>query len=124
MPSIGSLCVCSFYIHSFLYLTTTLLKSDVFSGTQKPTPPTVFNLQALDLVYCEEETGSYYQLSRFTYKFVIFFYTFLTLFILPKKYLLFKKFPKFIVNFFFFKKIIGHTYICINAMITSNLLYL
>ena len=42
----------------------------MFSGTQKPTPPTVFNLQASDWVHCEEEAGSYYQLSRFTYKLV------------------------------------------------------
>ena len=32
-------------IHSFFYVTTALLKSEV-SGTQEPTPPTVFNLQA------------------------------------------------------------------------------
>ena len=40
----------------------------MFRVTQKPTPPTVFNLQASDWVHCEEETGAYYQLSRFTYK--------------------------------------------------------
>ena len=44
----------------------------MFSGTQKPTPPTVLNLQASDWVHCEEETGAYYQLSRFTYKLVSF----------------------------------------------------
>ena len=59
MPSIGFSCVGSFY--SLLFLTTTLLKSDIFH-TQKPTPPTVFNLQASDLLHCEEETGAYYQL--------------------------------------------------------------
>ena len=59
-------------IHSFFYLTT-VLKNVVF-GTQKPTPPTVVNLQALDWVHCEEETGAYYQLSRFTYKLVSFFF--------------------------------------------------
>ena len=32
-----------------------------FPVTQKPTPPTVFNLQASDWVHCEEETGAYYQ---------------------------------------------------------------
>ena len=42
----------------------------MFSSTQKPTPPTVFNLQASDWVHYEEETGAYYQLSRFTYKLV------------------------------------------------------
>ena len=70
MPSIGSLCVGSFY--SLFYLTTALLKSDI-SGPQKPPPPTAFNLQALDWVHCGEETGEYYQLSLFTYKLVIFF---------------------------------------------------
>ena len=42
-----------------------------FPVTQKPTPSTVFNLQASDWVHCEEETGAYYQLSQFTYKFLI-----------------------------------------------------
>ena len=41
-----------------------------FSGTQKPKAPTVFNLQASDWVHCEEETGAYYQLARYTYKLV------------------------------------------------------
>ena len=39
-----------------------------FSGTQKPTPLTVFNIQASDWVHCKEETGVYYQLSWHTYK--------------------------------------------------------
>ena len=42
----------------------------MFSGTQKGTPPTIFNPQASDCVHCEEETGAYYQLHRFTYKLV------------------------------------------------------
>ena len=42
----------------------------MFSGTQKTTYPTVFNLQALDWVHCEEETGAYYQLHQITYKLV------------------------------------------------------
>ena len=54
-------------IYSFFYFTTALLKNEVF---QKPTPPTVFNLQASDWVHCEEETGVYCQLSRFIYKLV------------------------------------------------------
>ena len=41
-----------------------------FLVTQKRTPPTVFNLQASDWVHCEEETDAYYQLSRFTCKFL------------------------------------------------------
>ena len=48
-------------IYSFFYL----LKV-TFSGTQKPSPPTVFNLQASDWVHCEEETDAYHQLSQFT----------------------------------------------------------
>ena len=35
----------------------------MFPVASKPTPPTVFNLQASDWVHCEEETGAYYQLS-------------------------------------------------------------
>ena len=32
----------------------------MFSGSQNPTPPTVFNnLQASEWVYCEDETGEY-----------------------------------------------------------------
>ena len=31
----------------------------MFSGTQKPTPPPVFNLQAPDLVHCKEKTGEH-----------------------------------------------------------------
>ena len=48
----------------------------MFSGTQKPTPPTVSNQQASDWVHCEEETGVYYQLYRLTDKMVIFFLIF------------------------------------------------
>ena len=44
--------------------------AQTFKYTSKPTPPTVFNLQASDWVHCEEETGAYTQLSQNTYKFV------------------------------------------------------
>ena len=44
-----------------------------FPVTQKPNPSTVFNQQASDWVHCKNETGAYYQLSRFTYKLVIVF---------------------------------------------------
>ena len=47
-----------------------------FLVTQKPTPPTVFNLKASDWVHCEEETGVYYQLSQFINKLLIFFFFF------------------------------------------------
>ena len=62
-----------------------LFRTVKFSGTHKSTPPTVFNLQASHRVHCEEETGAYYQLSRFTCKLVKKIYKFLKLFILPKK---------------------------------------
>ena len=75
----------------------------MFLVTSKPTPPTVFNLQASDWVHCEEEAGSYYQLSRNTYKFVK-KCTFLKLFILPKIYSQLKKFHKVYYTFFFSKR--------------------
>ena len=53
----------------------------MFPVTSKPSPPTVFNLQASDYVHCEEETGVYAQLSRNTYKLVSIFL--LKFFILP-----------------------------------------
>ena len=56
----------------------------MFSVTSKPTPPIVFNLQASDLVHCEDETGVYTQLSQNTYKLVKKNTNFLKLFILQK----------------------------------------
>ena len=68
MPSIGSCCV---IIHlSTVHIIYNPLLKMMFLVTQKPTPRTVFNLQASDWVHCEEETGAYYQLSWFTYKLV------------------------------------------------------
>ena len=78
-----------------------------FLVTQKPTPPTVHNLQALDWVHCEEETGAYYQLSWFIYKLII---AFLFKFKeknsvnFTEKNTLFKKFPKIYYSFFFKKR--------------------
>ena len=110
MPSIGSLCVGSFYI--FIFLLQPLPWKVTFSGTQKSSQPTLFNLQASDLVHCEEETGAYYQLSRLTYKLVKKKLIFKVAYFAKKKYALFKKFPKIYYSFFFQKNIIGHTYIC------------
>ena len=42
----------------------------MFPVTSKPTPPTVFKLQASNWVHCEEERGAYYYLYRHTYKLV------------------------------------------------------
>ena len=96
-----------------------------FLVTQKPTPPTVFNLQASDWVHCEEETGAYYQLSRFTYKLVIVFYKFFKEKSESEKNTrVSKNSLQFIIQFFLKKEIIGYMYMLLNAMITSNLLYL
>ena len=83
-----------------------------FSGTQKPTPPTVFNLQASDWVHCEEETGAYYQLSRFTYKLVSFnFFIFEVAYFATKKHVNFKKINN--IYCFFFSKRDNWTYLYI-----------
>ena len=83
-----------------------------FSVTLKLTPPTVFNLQALDWVNCEEETGAYYHLSRFSYLYIFNLKkTKLKLLIFRKKYTLFKKIAK-ILLFIKKKKIFGHTCLC------------
>ena len=76
------------------------LKSDISSHSKAYSSHSV-NLQALDWVDCEEETNAYYQLSLYTYKFVI---VFLKLFILQKKFALFRKFHKIHYSFFFSKR--------------------
>ena len=76
----------------------------MFSVTSKPTSPTVFNLQALIWVHCEEQTRACYQLSRYTYKLVIFVCKFLKLFILPKNTRISKKIHKIYFHFFFRKR--------------------
>ena len=78
-----------------------------FSATQKPSPPTVFNLQALDWVHCEEETGSHIGISQRTSKLVHFFYKFLNVFILEKDTRISKNSIKF------HKEIFQHIYIYI-----------
>ena len=65
-----------------------------FSGTQKPTLPTVFNLEASDWVHCEEETGAYYQLSQNTYKLFFFLHIFKIVNFAFKKYTDLKKLHK------------------------------
>ena len=82
-----------------------------FSGTQKSTPPTVFNLQASDWVQCEEETGAYYQLSLFTYKLARKQLQIFKVIYFAKKYALLKKISKIYYSFKK-KEIIVHTYIC------------
>ena len=64
------------------------------------TPLTVFNLQALDLVHCEEETGAYTQLSRNNYKFVSFFLQIFKVVYLAKKNTCISKYSlKFIIHY-------------------------
>ena len=75
-----------------------------FPITQKPIPPRVFNLQASDWVHCEEETGAYYQLSRLTYKLIIFVKKILKLLILPQKIVTFQKIPQNLLLIFFSKR--------------------
>ena len=97
-------------IYSFFYLTTALLKSDIFWHS-KSFAATVFNLQASDWVHCEEETGAYYQLYRHTYKLVILFNKFLTFLILPQKNMrISKNSLKFIIHFFFTKRYWAYVY--------------
>ena len=68
--------MCWFLLFIHFSILQPLSSKVMFSGTQMPTPPTVFNLQASYWVHCEDETGAYCQLSRFTYKCVIYFLTF------------------------------------------------
>ena len=90
-------------VYSFFYLTTTLMKSDIFRHS-KSSQPTVFNLQALDWIHCEQETGAYYQLYRHTYKLAKFFLQISKVsYFAPKKYADFKKFLKVYYSYFFIK---------------------
>ena len=59
-------------IDSFFYLTTALLKSDVFRHSKAYSSHS-FNLQASNLIHCEEETGAHAEISQHTYKLVIFY---------------------------------------------------
>ena len=83
-----------------------------FSGTQKPTPPTVFNLQASDWVHCEEETGVHAGISLHTYKLVNKITNFESYLFCPKKKLISKNSVKFIVNFFSQRDIPAYVYMC------------
>ena len=104
--------MCCFLL--FIHFSTLKLVSwrVTFSSIQNPLQPTVFNLQASDWVHCEEETGAYYQLYRYTYKKNFFLQISKVSYFAPQKYADFKKFPKIYYSFLFHKKIIGHTHIC------------
>ena len=86
-------------IHSFFYLTTALLKRDVFRHSKAYFSHS-FQPTGIGLALCEEETGAYYQLSLITSKLIHFFFL-LFLKFLPPKYTQFSKNSiKFIINFF------------------------
>ena len=91
-------------IYSFFYLTTALLKLDIFRHS-KSFAAHSFNLQASDWVHCEEETGAYYQLYRHTYKLVFFFLEISKVYYFaPKNTRISKNSLKFIIHFFFTKR--------------------
>ena len=82
-----------------------LLWKVMFQVTSKPTPPTVFNLQASDWVHCEEEIGASHQSPRNTYKLVIFCLPiFKVVYFHRKEYSHFKKFHKIYYSYFFQKR--------------------
>ena len=69
-----------------------------FSGTQKPTPPAVFNLLASDWVHCEEETGTHMEKSRLTSTlFHFFLHIFKVVYFAPKNTRNSKNSIKFII---------------------------
>ena len=105
MPSIGYLCVSSFYSLLLPPYNCSPEKwhfrhsNDLSSHSFQPTGIKLGSLWR----------GNRCKLQRFIYKLFIFFFKLL---ILPKKYALFKKFPKIYYSIFFQKPVIGHTYIC------------
>ena len=82
----------------------------MFPVTSKPTPPTVFNLQASDWVHCEEEMGAYAQMTFNTYKlFKKFLQIFKIVYFATKNSRILKNFIKFII--LFFSKIVIWVYV-------------
>ena len=93
-----------------------------FSGTQKPTPPIVFNLQASDWVHFKEKQVHIQESLWQNYKSYFLFYKFLKLFILPEKNTrISKNSIKFII-IFFFKMTVLYKYIFIKCIDNSNFL--
>ena len=89
-----------------------LSRKVTFPVTSKPTPPTVFNLQALDYVHCEEETGVHTGISRRTSKFLYFFLQiFKVVYFAKKNMCILKNSIKFIILFFFKRDITVYIYI-------------
>ena len=102
MPSIGSSCV-------MINLSISIPPSwkVTFPVTSKPTPPTVFNLQALNWVHCGKKQvhiTNYLGIPINWYKFLK------SIIFAQKNVRTSKNSIKFIIHFFQ-KEIIGHTYI-------------
>ena len=62
--------------------------------TSKPTPPTVFNVQAPNWVHFEEKTGAHTRMSWQTNKFVCIFKQIFKVFYFGEKKTKYQKFPK------------------------------
>ena len=96
-----------------------------FSGTQKPIPPTVFNLQASDWVYCDEETGTHMGKSCLTLNWSLFLkQIFKVVYLAKKNPQISKNSTKIYYSFFFQKPIIGNTYIFTKFIDNFKFLYL
>ena len=80
--------------------------------TQNTTPPTVFNLQVSNWVHCEEKTGAHYQLSRFNYKLVTFFFLIKVVNFARKKIHAFQKIKYNLLFVFIFLKRDNWAYVC------------
>ena len=112
MPSIGSLCVVSFYSFIFLYYNRSPEKWRFLALKSLLLP------QFLTYRHWTGFTVKRKQVRITNYlgiliNLFLFFYTFLKLLILPKKNTrISKNSIKFIILFFLQKEIIGHTYIC------------
>ena len=116
--------MCWFLLYIHFSTLQPLSRKVTFSGTQETTPPS-FNLQASDWVHSEEETGAYYQLARNNLNWLKNVNKFLKLLILLQKIMSFSNNSlKFIIQFFFKNSYLGKRIYVLNAMITSNILYL
>ena len=87
--------MCCFLLFSYFSTLQPLSRKVTFSRTKKIIEPTVFNLQALDWLHCEEEACAHLSMSQFSSKLVSFFILILKVaYFGTKKYVFFKKFPK------------------------------
>ena len=110
-------------IHSFFDVTATLLKSDVFWHSEAYSSQFSSYRYWTGFIVCEEETGALglpinWQQKKLSQIFKVGCFAL-------KKCALFKKFLKISYSFFFFKKrSFGIRIYVLNALTTSNFLYL